>query len=43
MERHGRVLALLDAAGTFFKPERLAFPGAGESDWERAATLDPGA
>ncbi|MER5893142.1 MBL fold metallo-hydrolase [Streptomyces sp. NPDC001876] len=43
MERHGNVLALLDASGTFYRPERLAFPGAGEPDWERATSLDPGA
>ncbi|MFE5679032.1 MBL fold metallo-hydrolase [Streptomyces erythrochromogenes] len=43
MDRHGVVVALLDAGGTFFEPARTAFPGADEADWARAALLDPGA
>ncbi|MGW6861616.1 MBL fold metallo-hydrolase [Streptomyces xanthophaeus] len=43
MDRHGRVVALLDATGTFFEPSRTAFPGADEADWVRAALLDPDA
>ncbi|MFD6187619.1 hypothetical protein [Streptomyces goshikiensis] len=36
MDRHGRVVALLDATGTFFEPAEAAFPGAGTEDWARA-------
>ncbi|MFG2712465.1 hypothetical protein ACGFX2_18210 [Streptomyces goshikiensis] len=43
MDRHGQVVALLDATGTFFEPAEVAFPGAGTEDWARAARLDPGA
>ncbi|WP_412075391.1 MBL fold metallo-hydrolase [Streptomyces xanthophaeus] len=43
MDRHGQVVALLDATGTFFEPSRTAFPGADGADWARAALLDPGA
>ncbi|MFH7598097.1 MBL fold metallo-hydrolase [Streptomyces racemochromogenes] len=43
MDRHGQVVALLDATGTFFEPARTAFPGAAAADWARAAALDPGA
>ncbi|MEE1752830.1 MBL fold metallo-hydrolase [Streptomyces sp. SP18CS02] len=43
MDRHGRVVALLDGAGSFFEPARTAFPGASEADWARAVLLDPGA
>ncbi|MFF4452461.1 hypothetical protein [Streptomyces goshikiensis] len=37
MDRHGRVVALLDATATFFEPAEAAFPGAGTEDWARAA------
>lgn len=43
MDRHGEVVALLDATGSFFEPQHVAFPGAGAADWARAAVLDPGA
>ncbi|MEU7605874.1 hypothetical protein AB0B44_33950, partial [Streptomyces sp. NPDC041003] len=43
MDRHGHVVALLDATGIFFEPVRTAFPGADETAWARAALLDPGA
>ncbi|WP_330299952.1 MBL fold metallo-hydrolase [Streptomyces sp. NBC_00503] len=43
MDRRGRVVALLDASGTFFEPARTAFPGADPAAWARAARLDPGA
>lgn len=38
-----QVLALLDAAGTFFLPATAAFPEATEADWVRARQWDPGA
>ncbi|MFI1283778.1 MBL fold metallo-hydrolase [Streptomyces sp. NPDC020858] len=43
MDRHGQVVALLDATGSFFEPVYVAFPGADADDWARAALLDPGA
>ncbi|MEJ8640698.1 MBL fold metallo-hydrolase [Streptomyces sp. MS1.HAVA.3] len=43
MDRHGQVVALLDATGSFFEPGNVAFPGADVDDWARAALLDPGA
>ncbi|MFJ9591571.1 MBL fold metallo-hydrolase [Streptomyces virginiae] len=43
MDRHGLVVALLDATGTFFEPAATAFPGADGAAWARAALLDPGA
>ncbi|MER6255585.1 MBL fold metallo-hydrolase [Streptomyces sp. NPDC001584] len=43
MDRHGQVVALLDATGIFFEPARTAFPGASGAAWERAGRLDPGA
>lgn len=38
-----RVLALVDAAGTFFLPASAAFPAATAADWARARRRDPGA
>ncbi|WP_328302586.1 MBL fold metallo-hydrolase [Streptomyces sp. NBC_00435] len=43
MDRHGLVVALLDATGTFFEPAATAFPGADAAAWARAALVDPGA
>ncbi|MFD7033769.1 MBL fold metallo-hydrolase [Streptomyces sp. NPDC059917] len=42
-ERCGRVTALLDATGTFFRPAREAFPDARAAHWAHAARIDPGA
>jgi glyoxylase-like metal-dependent hydrolase (beta-lactamase superfamily II) len=37
------VVALLDAAGPFFRPAADAFSGASERDWDRARRADPAA
>jgi glyoxylase-like metal-dependent hydrolase (beta-lactamase superfamily II) len=37
------ILALTDAAGTFFQPRGEAFPDATEEHWRRADEADPGA
>ncbi|MCY0930373.1 hypothetical protein OTB20_30125 [Streptomyces sp. H27-H1] len=42
MDIQGRVVALLDATGSFFEPARTAFPGASAAAWGRAARTERG-